>query len=42
MPFLSLADNLLQDNHFILQESVDDFEIRHKTSLISVWGTFPP
>ena len=30
-----------QDNHTIFQESVDNFEIAHKTCPILVWGAVP-
>ena len=31
MPILSSVDNLLEDVYIILQKSVDDFQIEHKT-----------
>ena len=44
IPFLSFSDNLLHDayNFIIFQESVDNFEIAHKTSSILVWGAGTP
>ena len=36
--FLSFSDNLLEDDYTILQNSVDNFEIVHKTCSILVWG----
>ena len=41
MLFSSLSDNLLQDNHSIFWESVDNFEMMHKTCAILVWVQFP-
>ena len=36
MPFLSFSNNLFQNNHIIFQQTVDYFEIAHKTCSKSV------
>ena len=48
MQFLSFSDNLLQDDHhpgiiiLFFDESVDNFDITHKTCSISIVGAGPP
>ena len=41
MPFLSFSDNLPQDAYIILQKSVDNFEIAHKTCSSLIRAQFP-
>ena len=42
MSFSNLSDNLLQDAYIIFKNSVDNFDIAHKTYSILVWGVVPP
>ena len=42
MLFPSFSENLLQDAYIIFQNSVDNFEIVHKTCSLFVWSAVLP